>query len=224
MLTRPVLLLSVLLLGFAAAGGAQSAKTKAQKAGPVTPPAAPAVTGPKIDAFTLGALKPRSIGPATMSGRVSDIALDPKDPYTFYVALGTGGVMKTSDNGGSFDAVFEKEAVAAVGAVAVAPSDPKTIWVGTGEANDRNSSQWGDGVYLSTDGGSSWKNVGLKTSKTIARIVVHPTDPKTAWVAVMGDSLEPESGPRPLQDDRRRPDLEGRPAGAPGVRQQGRLR
>jgi photosystem II stability/assembly factor-like uncharacterized protein len=133
------------------------------------------------------ALKARSIGPAIMGGRVSDIALDPADPYTFYVALGTGGVMKTTDNGGSFDGIFEHESVASVGAVAVAPSDPKTVWVGSGEANDRNSSSWGDGVYLSTDGGGTFKNVGLKTSHAIARIVVHPRDPRTAYVAAAGD-------------------------------------
>jgi len=173
--------------------GAQGTKPKAKKSDAAAPtvPVAPAVNGPKVAALALDALKPRAIGPATMSGRVSDIAIDPQEGSTFYVGLGTGGVMKTSDNGGSFEAIFEKEDVAAVGAVAVAPSDPKTVWVGTGEANDRNSSQWGNGVYLSTDAGGSWKNVGLKDSKTIARIVVHPKDPKTAWVAVMGDLWTP---------------------------------
>ena len=106
-----------------------------------------------LDASLFKSLKARSIGPAVMSGRVSDIAIDPQDSYTFYVALGTGGVMKTSDNGGTFSGIFEKEAVAAVGAVALAPSNPKYVWVGTGEANDRNSSSWGNGVYLSTDAG-----------------------------------------------------------------------
>ena len=137
------------------------------------------------------ALKARSIGPAVMGGRVSDIALHPTDPYTFYAALGTGGVMKTSDNGGTWQAVFEKQPVAAVGAVAVSPSDPNVVWVGTGEANDRNSVSWGDGVYRSTDGGSTWTNVGLKDSRFIARIAVHPTDPKTAWVAATGDLWSP---------------------------------
>lgn len=139
-------------------------------------------------------LKPftaRSIGPAVMGGRVSDISLDPKDQFTFYVGLGTGGVMKTSNDGASFDAVFAKEAVAAVGAVAVSPSNSNYVWVGTGEANDRNSSSWGNGVYLSTDGGGSWTNVGLKESKTIARIIAHPTDSLTAYVAAMGDLWSP---------------------------------
>ncbi|HKM90650.1 MAG TPA: hypothetical protein VJX29_08545 [Candidatus Acidoferrales bacterium] len=143
--------------------------------------------GPLLDTVKLRALKPRAIGPAIMSGRISDIAYDPKETATYYIALGTGGLMKTTDNGATFDGVFEKENVAAIGAVAVAPSDPKIVWVGTGEANDRNSESWGDGVYRSTNGGESWTHAGLDKSRTIARIVVHPTDPNTAWVAAMGD-------------------------------------
>jgi photosystem II stability/assembly factor-like uncharacterized protein len=148
-----------------------------------TPPPGPALD---TTVFT-PALKARGIGPAIMGGRVADIALDPADPYTFYVALGTGGLMKTSDNGGTFQGVFDHQPVASVGAVAVAPSDPKTVWVGSGEANDRNSVSWGDGVYLSTDGGGTWKNVGLRESRAIARVVVHPRDPRTAYVAAAGD-------------------------------------
>jgi photosystem II stability/assembly factor-like uncharacterized protein len=156
---------------------------------PSPSPAAPAAS--PVDALALKAMKARSIGPAVMGGRVADIALDPKDPYTFYVALGTGGLMKTGDNGATFQGVFEKEAVAAVGAVAVAASDPKIVWVGSGEGNDRNSSSWGNGVYLSTDSGGTWTNVGLKGSKAIARIAVHPRDPKTAYVAAAGDLWRP---------------------------------
>ncbi|MEW6365475.1 MAG: hypothetical protein AB1714_12685 [Acidobacteriota bacterium] len=145
----------------------------------------------KVDAVLLSALKARSIGPAIMGGRVSEIALDPQSPNVFYVALGTGGLMKTTDNGATFQAVFEKEAVASIGAVAVAPSDPKVVWVGTGEANDRNSSSWGNGIYRSADGGDTWAHVGLADSKVIARIAVHPNDPHTAWVAVLGDLWVP---------------------------------
>jgi len=142
----------------------------------------------------LAALKARSIGPATMGGRVSAIAIDPADPATFYVGLGTGGVVKTTNAGASFSAIFEKEKVAAIGAIAVAPSDAKIVWVGTGEGNDRNSSSWGNGVYRSEDAGATWKRVGLETARTIPRIVVHPKDPKTAWVAVMGDLWMPGAG------------------------------
>ena len=173
--------MGLLLLGLALTAFAAAAEKP--KATP-TPPAAPLLAPSKLKAF-----KARSIGPAVMGGRVSDIALDLENPYVFYLGFATGGVAKTSNNGGTFQAVFDKEAVASIGAVAVAPSDPKTVWVGSGEANDRNSSAWGDGVYLSTDGGDTWANVGLKDSKAIARIAVDPKDPKTAWVAAAGTPL-----------------------------------
>ncbi|MGH7562500.1 MAG: WD40/YVTN/BNR-like repeat-containing protein [Gemmatimonadales bacterium] len=156
-------------------------------AAPAPVPNAPVPNAPVLTPLLLRNLKARSIGPAIMGGRVSEIALDPGDPFTFYAGLGTGGVMKTTDNGVTMSAVFEKEAVASVGAVAVSPANPKIVWVGTGEANDRNSSSWGNGVHRSNDGGGSWKHVGLRDSRTIARIVAHPTDSNTAYVAVMGD-------------------------------------
>jgi photosystem II stability/assembly factor-like uncharacterized protein len=181
-------LLILALIAPASEAQKQKPKPKQPAPAPLAAPAAPAVPSePALDPVLLRNLKARSIGPAVMGGRVSDIAIDPNDPFTYYVALGTGGVMKTSNNGVTFDAVFEKEAVAAIGAVAVAPSDSKIVWVGTGEANDRNSSSWGGGVYRSTDGGDTWTNVGLKTSRVIARIVVHPKDANTAWVAAVGD-------------------------------------
>jgi photosystem II stability/assembly factor-like uncharacterized protein len=139
----------------------------------------------------LATLKARSIGPAVMGGRVSAIALDPIDRYTYYVGLGTGGIMKTVNNGATFAPTFEKEDVAAIGALAVSPSNARHIWAGTGEANDRNSSSWGNGVYLSADGGGTWKNMGLKKSKTIPRIAVHPRDTNIVYVAVMGDLWNP---------------------------------
>ena len=154
---------------------------------PEKAPAPPASPAARLDEPRLKALKARSIGPAVMGGRVSEIALDPANPYVFYVGFASGGVAKSSNNGGTFTGIFEKEPVASIGAVAVAPSDPKTIWVGSGEGNDRNSSAWGDGVYLTKDGGETWENVGLKSSRSIARIVVHPTDPNVAWVASLGD-------------------------------------
>lgn len=149
-----------------------------------------------LPAPALKSFKARSIGPATMGGRVSSIALDPGDIYTFYVGLGTGGIMKTSNNGATFEPVFEKEAVAAIGAIAVAPGSARNVWAGTGEANDRNSSSWGDGVYRSTDGGGTWQNTGLRESRTVARIAVDPRDSNRVYVAAMGDlwSFTPERG------------------------------
>jgi len=131
-------------------------------------------------------LKARGIGPAVMGGRVSDVAIDPRNPAVFYVGLATGGVFKTNDNGVSFDPLFDKESALSIGAIGIAPSDSDVVWVGTGEANDRNSSGWGNGVYRSTDGGSSWQNVGLKESRAIGRIIVHPTNPEIAYVAASG--------------------------------------
>ncbi len=121
-----------------------------------------------------------------MGGRVSDIALDPHNPFVFYVGLAHGGVFKTGNNGVSFDPIFDKEPVLSIGAVAVAPSDSEVIWVGSGEANDRNTSGWGNGVYRTTDGGDNWQNVGLKESRAIGRIRVHPTKPEVAYVAASG--------------------------------------
>ena len=176
----PVLLLSVALFA------ADKPKTQA-----------PATAPQSLDSARLTAMKARGIGPAIMGGRVSDIALDPLSPDTFYVGLATGGVWKTVNAGATFSSLFDQQPVASIGAMAVAPSDPKVLWVGTGEANDRNSSGWGNGVYRSTDGGATWIHVGLKDSKAIPRILVHPKDPATAWVAVMGDLWTP-SGERGL--------------------------
>ena len=161
----------------------------------VTP--TPSPTPPQLTDVLFKNLKARSIGPAVMGGRVSDIAISPNNPFVFYVGLGHGGVFKTNDNGVSFEPIFDKQPMLAIGAVAVAPSDSDVIWVGTGEANDRNSSDWGDGVYRSTDGGENWQNVGLKNSRTIARIVVDPKKPDVAYVAAMGN-LWTDGGERGL--------------------------
>src|SRR5678815_4095992 len=142
-------------------------------------------------------LKARSIGPAVMGGRVSDIAIDPRNPFVFYVGLGHGGVFKTNDNGVTFQPIFDKQPMLSIGAVAIAPSDSDVIWVGTGEANDRNSSDWGDGMYRSTDGGETWQNVGLKESRTIARIIVDPKNAEVAYVAAIGN-LWKDGGERGL--------------------------
>jgi len=181
-------LATLFLTSIALALPAQAAKKKTLEN--KTPPKSP--TSIDSSAIVLPtALKARAIGPAVMGGRVSSIALDPKDPWTFYVGLGTGGIMKSSDNGSTFQPIFEHEAVAAIGDVAVAPSDPKTIYVGTGEANDRNTVSWGAGVYTSTDGGATWTKSGLEKTRAIARVVVHPTDPRTAWVCAPGDVWQP---------------------------------
>jgi photosystem II stability/assembly factor-like uncharacterized protein len=147
---------------------------------------APSLATPQLTDVLFKNLKARSIGPAVMGGRVSDIAIDPRNPFVFYVALGHGGIFKSGDSGVTFDPIFDKQPVLSIGAIAIAPSDSDVIWVGSGEANDRNSSDWGNGVYRTTDGGEHWTNVGLKDSRCIARIVVDPKNPDIAYVAAMG--------------------------------------
>ncbi len=135
---------------------------------------------------TVKDLKLRSIGPATMSGRIVDLAVVEKDPYIIYVASATGGVWKTTNNGVTFKPVFENESTHSVGDIAVHQEFPHHLWVGTGERANRQSSSWGDGVYKSTDSGATWENVGLPESHHIGRIVLHPQDTNTVFVAAMG--------------------------------------
>jgi photosystem II stability/assembly factor-like uncharacterized protein len=149
-----------------------------------TPAEAPKPVELKADLFK--GLAFRSIGPANMGGRISDFAVVQKQPATYFVATGTGGLFKTVNLGTTWTPVFEKEAVASIGAVAVWQKNPSIVWVGTGEANSRNSSSWGRGVYRSADGGSTWSCVGLEATSTIARIVCDPNDSSTVFVAALG--------------------------------------
>jgi photosystem II stability/assembly factor-like uncharacterized protein len=159
----------------------------------LVPPFLPAQVADKADegALLFKALPPRCIGPAVMSGRVTELAVVEKKPATFYVASAGGGLWKTTNNGGTFTPLFDGESTASIGAVAVSQSHPEIVWVGTGEANARNSVSWGDGVYKSTDGGKSWKHMGLKDSHSVARIVIHPTNPDVVYVAVLGHLWAP---------------------------------
>jgi photosystem II stability/assembly factor-like uncharacterized protein len=129
----------------------------------------------------------RSIGPATPSGRVDDLAVLASDPTTFYVAMATSGIYKTTNGGTTFTSVFDNEGTGSIGAIAIAATDANLVWAGTGEGNNRQSSSWGDGVYKSTDGGRSWKNMGLRSSKQIAKVVVDPVDFNVVYVASLGD-------------------------------------
>ena len=128
----------------------------------------------------------RNIGPALMSGRIADIQIVPDDPATWYVGVGSGGVWKTVNAGTTWTPLFDKEAVYSIGAIALDPSDPNTIWVGTGENNGGRHLGYGDGIYRSKDGGKTWKNMGLETSDHLSTIIVHPEDPKTVFVASQG--------------------------------------
>jgi len=139
-----------------------------------------------LEAKLFKGLEWRSIGPANMGGRISDIAVVESDPATLYLATATAGVWKSQNLGTTWTPVFEKEAVASTGAVAVFQPKPAMVWVGTGEANNRNSSAWGKGVYRSDDGGGSWTLMGLEATSTVSRVLTHPSDSLTVWVAALG--------------------------------------
>jgi photosystem II stability/assembly factor-like uncharacterized protein len=128
----------------------------------------------------------RSIGPATMGGRVDDFAVFERQPSIYYVGAATGGVWKTSNNGTTWETVFDHQDIASIGAVAVSADDPNLVWVGTGEDNNRQSSSWGAGVYKSTDGGRTWRNMGLVETRQIGRIVIDPADHNVVYIAATG--------------------------------------
>jgi photosystem II stability/assembly factor-like uncharacterized protein len=128
----------------------------------------------------------RAIGPARQGGRITDISVPLSQPYTFYVATASGGLWKTVNNGTTFEPIFDNQSVISIGDIEVAPSNPNIVWVGTGEANNSRSSYWGDGVYKSTDGGKSWKNIGLRDSHHVGRIIIHPKNPDIVYVAALG--------------------------------------
>jgi photosystem II stability/assembly factor-like uncharacterized protein len=136
-------------------------------------------------------LKFRSIGPATMGGRIDDIAVVESDPRIIYLGAAGGGLFKTVNGGITWQALFEDQSNPSIGDIAIAPSNPSIVYVGTGEANNRQSSSWGDGVYKTMDGGVSWSHLGLKETHHIGRIVVHPTDPNIVYVAALGDLWGP---------------------------------
>jgi photosystem II stability/assembly factor-like uncharacterized protein len=126
-----------------------------------------------------------------MGGRVDDIACVESNPYIIYVGLATGGVWKSTNNGTTFQPIFDTYSTASIGDIAIAPSDPNVVWVGTGEANNRQSSSFGDGIYKSIDAGKTFKKMGLEDSQSIARIVIDPKDPNIVYVAVLGHLFGP---------------------------------
>ncbi|HEX9793306.1 MAG TPA: PDZ domain-containing protein [Planctomycetota bacterium] len=128
----------------------------------------------------------RSIGPANMGGRITDFTAVKGDASRYWVATATGGLLKTVNGGVTYEHQFQTQGSSSIGAVAVAPSNPDVLYVGTGEENPRNSVSWGDGVYKSVDGGTTWKNVGLKESFQTGAIVIHPENPDVAYVGALG--------------------------------------
>ncbi|NND59676.1 MAG: glycosyl hydrolase [Gammaproteobacteria bacterium] len=144
-----------------------------------------------LNEHTLKGLKWRSIGPAFMSGRIADIAIDPNDRSTWYVAVGSGGVWKTVNAGTTWQPIFEDQASYSIGSVTIDPNDSQTIWVGSGENISGRHVGFGDGIYLSHDGGDSWENKGLAQSDHIGNIVVDPRDSDVIFVAAQGPLWSP---------------------------------
>ena len=159
--------------------------------------AAPKPSGAStLDPKLLKELTWRSIGPANCGGRVSSIAVVAKKPSTIYVGYGTGGVFKTTNGGTTWSTIFDKQPVASIGDIAVWAKNPDVVWAGTGEANSRNSSSWGHGMFRSADGGATWRAAGLEAVSTISRVVPHPSDSNTVYVAALGKlwNENPERG------------------------------
>ena len=147
--------------------------------------------GSRINAETLAGLELRGIGPAFMSGRISDIAKAPADPATWYVAVSSGGVWKTVNAGTTWEPIFDDYGSYSIGCVTVDARNPWVVWVGTGEANSQRSVGWGDGVYKSLDGGESFTRMGLESSEHIARIVIDPRDSDVVYAASQGSLWAP---------------------------------
>ncbi|MFC6996089.1 WD40/YVTN/BNR-like repeat-containing protein [Rufibacter roseus] len=183
--------------------GLLSLPAVAQKKNDKQPPATPAKE--RLDGYQqrvqlqknslVSNLAFRNVGPTVMSGRVVDVDVNPADPTQFYVAYASGGLWRTVNNGISFEPLFDREAVLTIGDISVDWKN-NTIWVGTGESNSSRSSYSGVGIYKSTDGGKTWQYKGLPESHHIGRVIQHPTDPNTVWVAALGHlySPNPERG------------------------------
>ncbi len=149
----------------------------------------------KKEDIGLAGLKFRSIGPAVTSGRIADLAVNPNNFNEYYVASASGGVWKTTNAGTSFQPIFDSQGSYSIGCITLDPNNSNVVWVGSGENNNQRSVAYGDGIYKSEDGGASWKNMGLKTSEHIGRIIVDPTNSNVVYVAAIGP-LWKEGGER----------------------------
>lgn len=149
---------------------------------------------PQFNAGILDNIKWRGLGPAAFGGRISDIEAVADNPNIMIVAGSHGGIFKTENNGATWRAVFDEDGTSlSIGDIAIAPSDPRIVWAGTGEPNNRNSSSWGDGIYKSVDGGETWEYMGLKETQHIGRVVIHPKNPDIVYVAALGHLWGPNS-------------------------------
>ena len=141
---------------------------------------------PAIDEHLLSTLELRGIGPAFMSGRIADVAIDPTNRNVWYVATSSSNVWKTENRGTTWTPIFDDHPSYSTGSIAIDPTDSNVIWLGTGENTSQRSVGWGDGVYKSLDGGRTWTNTGLRTSEHIGQILIDPRDPDVVYAAAMG--------------------------------------
>ncbi|MFK7740805.1 MAG: hypothetical protein AB8H80_10825 [Planctomycetota bacterium] len=155
-------------------------------AAPTTSADATATDAP--DLSLLADMKARAIGPAVCSGRIGAVCGVPGNPNLVWAGAAAGGVWRSNDGGVTFEAVFDDQDVASIGAIAVHPHAPEVVWVGSGEGNPRNSASSGRGIYRTTDNGRTWQKLGLEKTERIHRIILHPNDPNTVWVAAFGTS------------------------------------
>jgi len=165
---------------------APEAEASAEEPERELPERAPTKVEGKLPLDWVDTLQWRSIGPANMGGRITDIAVNPDDASEYWISTAASGVLHTTNNGVTYEHQFTNQRTSSVGALAVAPSDPTRVWAGTGENNPRNSVSWGDGVYMSKDSGATWRYAGLGESFQISTIVVHPEDPDVVYVGALG--------------------------------------
>ncbi len=180
----------LILLALGVAALPAFSRLKAGGNGPTAAPAQPAISASDLDS-ALKNLEFRNIGPAIMGGRIDDFAVSEHDADTIYVGTAGGGVFKTTNGGTTWTPIFDHAISSSIGALALAPSNPSILWVGTGEANNRQSASWGAGIYKSLDGGATWVFEGLDNTNSIGRIVIDPRDPNTVYVAALGDQWGP---------------------------------
>ena len=144
------------------------------------------IKGQQLTSETFKGLTFRRLGPSFTSGRIADIAISPDNENKWYVAAGSGGVWKTINAGTTWIPIFDKQSSYSIGCITIDPNNPHTIWVGTGENVGGRHVGFGDGIYISTDDGKTWKNMGLKKSEHISKIIIHPSNSNIIWVAVQG--------------------------------------
>lgn len=179
-MNKIIVSLIFIFLGFAATSFAQKKQNKKTE---------------NKDSTNYSGLKFRSIGPALMSGRISDIVIHPDNENKWYVSAGSGGVWKTENSGTTWKSLFDGQKTYSVGCLALDPQNSEVVWVGTGENVGGRHLSYGDGIYKSEDGGQSWKNMGLKKSEHLSKIIIHPSNSDILWVASQGP-LWSEGGER----------------------------